>query len=395
MENISYLNKKNAYDRDNILKFDFDSPKFADFLVAFSEVLNTVALNFITDDDIIMRGMVGRALNANRLLFNFKDKFNGISKEPFANSIYRDFDNKLIVYTPSSSTYGIQFGKTKEEYTKYIANAIKKLSLIKFNYDCLIKFTNEAISEINAKFDEIRSKNNGELVFNTAYKSTEFNKKLNINNAELKFIYGYGNVHNECYKYSYLSIWLNCEKQYKISYKYNYSSKGRYETDLCKILSKLDFGDGFKNEWNAENKGPSVFNGFTVGEVYNIYCLMADKKNAIKKMDKAVKDEYITDDQGLDPLSIEIYKQMQHELANIANKLSNEQKDLHTSLCKMILDTKKKASKEMAAKNDEVIRKYKDEIKKCNKLLADRGLNATLPEEIPDELMTYGTYFGI
>ena len=290
MENINYLNDKISYDRDNILKFDFDTLKFADFLIAFSDVLNTVAADFINDEDVIMRGLVGHAVNPKRLIYNFSTRYKGTSKEPFANSIYRDFDNKLVVYKNHSSTHGIQFGKTKEEYTKYIANIIKKLSFIKYNYDCLHKFTNEALAEFKEQLEDMCRKNGGKLVPNSVTKETVFRKKITINNAMLEFVEVYGNDStnknlNEYRHYSYLSIKFNSGKHDGMRTAINYKSDltvGRYSHDVCRFLDKLDFGDGFKNEWNAENKGPSIFGGFTVGEVYNIYCLMADKKNAIK-----------------------------------------------------------------------------------------------------------------
>ena len=402
MKNISYLDAKYANDTFDMLTFDLNSPKFADFLIAFADIFadkfdgqyNTDPIYHIDSDDVA-RNIVAGTCSNKRLCCNFNSKYFRMSDSyQFSGSIYLNYDGKLVVYAPDSYYNGIQCNKTNEECVKLIAKTIKQLILNKLKYDRLLKFTNEALTEINAMFDEMCSKNDGDLVPNTKDNTTEFSKTLNINNAKLELLVKYS--HKERYKIALLFI-TNTSKNTnsklyanKCSIKYNLTDN-RYSDNLSLVLDRLDFGDENK-EWNADNKSPSIFKGFTIGEVYNIYCLLADKKSAIKKMSDEVKKEYIIPNLGINPVELELYKQFAKELKSSADKKAETLYKERYNLLEMVEHAKDKAAREMKNKSEKLIREYEREIKKYNNMLAKNGSKLRVSTGVPDSLMP-STYF--
>ena len=397
MEDINYIDEKIANDTANMVTFNLNTPKFANFLNSFANVL-TYKYRHKNDAKAIAHNIIRLTCKSKRMSFNFNTNYAAANNGCY--SIYLNYDGKLVVYLPESSRYGIRHNKTNEDSIKLVANTIKQLSLSKFNYDLVVEFTNTALAEIDAEVEDMRSKNNGKLVVK-AGNDAVFSRQLVINNAVIEFVVCYENysILNEryngsSYKYAFLTVKYNPKNDVQESgvvtaypiFKYNLGLKC-YDLDLSNVLSKLDFGDHFKNEWNAKNTRPSVFDGFTVGEVYNIYCLIANKKNAVKQMSDEVKKEYISNDKGLNPIESEVIKQLQREMTDIKDATVKEMKDLHQGLLKKLVDTKNKIQEEIVATNNRVVEKYKDEIRKRNKILAESNSNFKLSEEVPEQLL--------
>lgn len=397
MKDIKYIEEKFANDTCDMLTFDLNSPKFADFLIAFANIFadkydsqyNTDPIYHI-DSDVVARNIVAGTCKNSRLCCNFNSKyFRMTGSYQFRSSIYLNYDGKLVIYVPDSYYNGIQCSKTNEECVKLIAKTIKQLTLNKLKYDRLLKFTNEAFTEINAMFDEMCSKNDGDLVPNTKDNTTEFSKTLNINNAKLELLVKYS--HKERCKIALLYI-TNTSKNTnsklyanKCAIKYNLTDN-RYSDNLSLVLDRLDFGDENK-EWNAENKSPSIFKGFTIGDAYNIYCLLADKKSAIKKISDEVKKEYIIPNLGINPVELELYKQFAKELKSSADKKAETLDKERYNLLEMVKHAKDKASREMKNKSEKLIREYEREIKKYNNMLAKNGSKLRVSTGVPDSLM--------
>lgn len=392
MENIDYIDEALAKEKSDMIVFDFNTPKAADFLTALANVL-TYRYTSVNEDAERARRVVGASCRTRRLAYNFNaDKFKD------GGAIYRDYDGKLLVYAPRSRYKGIQYNcsRTNEECVKIVAKTIKQMTYNKFVYDRLVALTNEVLPEIEAKFDEMRSANNGKLVSNKGYKA-EFNKMVYIDNASLEFIVGYGNIDYErsIYKYVGLNIKYTVGKNdaKRVYIKYDPFNKW-YNVDLSEVLDKLDFNDEFKKAWNAKNTGPSIFNGFTIGDTYNIYCLLADKKLAIKKMDDKVKKEYISNGQGLNPLELEMFKQFNIELNEKATKLSHELADIRKGLVKTVKDVRDKAHEEMESANEKAIAEIDKTINEYNTMLEASGCSLRLSKKTPNGLLTQGSYFN-
>lgn len=414
MENIKYINEDIANSRKDLLVFDLNTSRSADFLAAFAEVLHSRCINTTTDSDVIAREIVGNTCSyEDELCYNFNAKYNSDIKKFEFNSIYRDYDGKLVVYTPNSANYGIQCNKTNEECIKFIAKMVKQLSYCKFVYDRIIEFTNKALTEIDAAVEDMRSRNNGELVSNYCYDYTVFtkkltfvsdyccdytvfNKRLTLKNAILDFIVGYEH-RNATSKYrdpiqyfqlnvNYTSGNRNQENVFTI--KYN-PDKKRYSGYLSEFLNTLELDDEFNNEWNSENTKPSVFSGFTIGETKDIYDLLIDKNTAIRNMSTDVKNKYINSGIGLSPVELEVYKQLKNELSENVNKAINDLNNTYKNLRQMIKDTKNKANEEMSSKYNEAIENFKNNVNKYNDILAENGCGLSLSDEIPNELLSH------
>ena len=398
MEDIKYIDEDIANSRYNMLVFDLNTPRFADFLLAFAEVIRPKYFKSESSYDFNVRDVVGMACCSDRLRFNFKLTYNENINAYEFKSIYRDYDGRLGVYSRNSHLSGIQCGKTNEECVKLIAKTIKQMSYCKFVYDVILGFTNAALAEINVKFDEMRRKNNGKLVINKVvnnHKYTEFSKKLAINNVVLEFRSGYEDYDNAIAKrynanrqYAYLTVQYSYDKGKAKSFSCRYDlNKNRYANDLNFVLNKINFNKEFSDTWKADNKNPSVFRGFKIGDVVNIYNLLINNKNAIKKMDDEVKKEYIIPNQGLNPIELEVVKQFQQEIQDITKKYTRELLDLRNNLAYLIKDAKKNAINKMEEVNVKVLEKYWDEVKKRNKILSDSGCNYQLSEVVPASLL--------
>ena len=397
MENIKYINEDIANSRKDLLVFDLNTSRSADFLASFAEVLHSRCINTTTDSDVIAREIVGNTCSyEDELCYNFNAKYNSDTKKFEFNSIYRDYDGKLVVYTPNSANYGIQYNKTNEECIKFIAKMVKQLSYYKFVYDSIIEFTNKALIEIDAETKDMRNKNNGELVSNYCFNYTVFTKRLTLKNAILDFIVGYEH-RNAVSKYrdpiqyfqlnvNYTSGNRNKEKVFTIRYDLD---EKRYSDYLSKFLDTLELDDEFNNEWNSQNTKPSVFSGFTIGETKDIYDLLIDKNTAIRNMSTDVKNKYINSGIGLSPVELEVYKQLKNELSENVNKAINDLNNTYKNLRQIIKDTKNKANEEMSSKYNEAIENFKNNVNKYNDILAENGCSLSLSDEIPNELLSH------
>ena len=398
MEDIKYINEDIANSRYNMLVFDLNTPRFADFLLAFAEVIRPKYFKSESSYYFNVRDVVGMACCTDRLRFNFSLTYNEKINAYEFKSIYRDYDGKLGVYARNSHLSGIQCNKTNEECVKLIAKTIKRMSYCKFVYDIIIGFTNVALAEINAKFDEMRRNNNGKLVTNKVTnnrKCTEFSKKLVINNAVLEFRSGYEDYDNARAKrhyanrpYAYLIVQYSYDNGEAKSFSCNYNlDKNRYSNDLNFILNKINVNKEFSDTWKADNKNTSVFRGFKICDVVNIYNLLINNKNAINKMSDEVKKEYIIPNQGLNPIELEVVKQFQQEIQDFTKKYTRELLDLRNNLADLIKEAKKNAINKMEEVNVKVLEKYWDEVKKRNKILTDSGCNYKLSEVVPASLL--------
>ena len=397
MENIKYINEDIANSRKDLLLFDLNTSRSADFLAAFAEVLHSRCINTTTDSDVIAREIVGNTCSyEDELCYNFNAKYNSDTKKFEFNSIYRDYDGKLVVYTPNSANYGIQYNKTNEECIKFIAKMVKQLSYYKFVYDRIIEFTNKALIEIDAETKDMRSKNNGELVSNYCCNYTVFTKRLTLKNAILDFIVGYEHrnavsKYRDPIKYFQLNVNYtsgNRNKEKVFTIRYDLDEK-RYSDYLSKFLDTLELDDEFNNEWNSQNTKPSVFPGFTIGETKDIYDLLIDKNTAIRNMSADVKNKYIDCSYGLSPVELEVYKQLKNELSENVNKAINDLNNTYKNLRQIIKDTKNKANEEMSSKYNEAIENFKNNVNKYNDILAENGCGLSLSDEIPNELLSH------
>ena len=398
MEDIKYLDEKTAANnKQDMIVFDLNTPRFADFLLAFSDVLHSSYTDTATDKDVIAREVIGGACYSQRLRCNFNLKYIHNTKKYEFRSIYRDFDGKLVIYVPGSNYNGIQYNRSNDDSVKLIAKYIKQFSYNKFVYDKLLDFTDKSMAEINAKFDEMRRKNNGKLISNDHnFNYTVFRKKLKIKNAILEFLVGHeseSNPYRRPYQYFQLIVKYNVDKDKKKDFTVRYNPvKKRYSPYLSQILDTLKFDDEFNNEfndeWSSENTKSSVFPGFTIGEVKDIYDLMAYKNNVTKNMDKYIDCGY-----GLSPVELEIYKQFNAELSESVNKSLDEMTNAYKRLEQKVDDVKIKANDEMLAMKAKAIEEFQNNVKKYNAMLSESGCNLQLSREIPDELLSRNTYF--